>query len=325
MMVGMSVFTIDCDYVFPRFAASYLVVEGDHALFVENNTAHSVPRLLHELKVQGLKPDQVRYLIITHVHLDHAGGSEALMKACPNATLLAHPRAAPHMIDPSKLVASARQVYGDQEFARLYGSIGPIDSQRVRAMEDGEELRFGSKTLRFMHTRGHANHHFCVLVSGSQGPESIYTGDSFGLAYPDLQQHGLFVFPSTSPTDFDPVEARKSIDRIASSGAKRAYLTHFGAVDEIQAAARQLRDYLNELEPIYLNWIHSSEGERPDAELVVEANQRIRSYLERKYREKGGVPDSRFWELLKMDIELNASGMVFAAKKKRVATRANSL
>ncbi len=315
----MSIVTIDCDYVYPRFAAAFLMVEGREAIFVENNTAHSVPRLLAELNKQGLKPEQVRYLIITHVHLDHAGGSQALMNACPNATLLAHPRAAPHIIDPSKLVASARKVYGDAEFARLYGEIGPIDAKRVRIMEDGEELRFGGKVLRFMHTRGHANHHFCVLTRSSSGPEEIFTGDAFGLAYPDLQSHGLFIFPSTSPTDFDPLEARKSIERIAESGARRAYLTHFGEITSLREAANQLIGYLDELEPYYRQILETAEGDRPEAELTQECAKRIRAYLEGKYRAQGGVPHEKFWNLLKLDIELNASGMVFAAKKRRAA------
>lgn len=319
----MSIFTIDCDYVYPRFAASFLMTEGvganREALFVENNTAHSVPRLLAELNKQNVKPEQVKYLIITHVHLDHAGGSQALMSACPNATLLAHPRAAPHVIDPSKLVASARKVYGDAEFSRLYGEIGPIDASRVKAIEDGTELKFGEQTLRFIHTRGHANHHFCVLTSSAQGPDAIFTGDAFGLAYPDLQKHGLFILPSTSPTDFDPIEARKSIEKIVKTGAKRAFLTHFGEITQLQEAARALNAYLDEVEPFYRKIIETDAGERSDADLAQEGTHLIRTYLEKMYRSRGGVPDSKFWDILKMDIELNSSGMVFAAKKKRMA------
>lgn len=317
----MSIVTIDCDYVHPRFAASFLMTEGTgqdrQALFVENNTAHSVPRLLAELNKQNIKPEQVRYLIITHVHLDHAGGSQALMKACPNATLLAHPRAAPHVIDPSKLVASARKVYGDKEFERLYGEIGPIDASRVRSMEDGAELSFGKQTLRFIHTRGHANHHFCVLTQTQSGVDAIFTGDSFGLAYPDLQKHGLFIFPSTSPTDFEPTEARKSIEKIAGSGAQRAFLTHFGEVKRLQDAAASLLSYLDEIESFYRKIIDTDVGERSEKDLTQEASERIRAYLEKSYRSLGGSPDAKFWDILKMDIELNASGLVFAAKKKR--------
>src|SRR5262249_54286000 len=150
---------------------------------------------------EGLGPEAVDYLIVTHVHLDHAGGSSLLMRECPNARLLAHPRAIPHLVDPSKLVASARQGYGDAEFEKLYGRIDPIEAGRVRAMDDGSRLGWAGAELEFLHTRGHANHHFCILLSESGKPRSIFTGDSFGLAYPELQQSGLFIFPSTSPTD----------------------------------------------------------------------------------------------------------------------------
>src|SRR4051812_2894369 len=114
-----SVTTIDCNYLAPEFAASYLLHQDGQAAFVDNNTAHAVPLLLAQLRREGLAPEQVAYVIITHVHLDHAGGTSVLMKACPNATLLAHPRATKHIIDPAKLVASARKVYGDALFEKL--------------------------------------------------------------------------------------------------------------------------------------------------------------------------------------------------------------
>jgi glyoxylase-like metal-dependent hydrolase (beta-lactamase superfamily II) len=153
-----SVQTIDCDYIRPNFAAAYLLREGNRAAFIDNNTAHSVPLLLKALENSGLTPEQVDYVIITHVHLDHAGGSSALMKACPNAKLLAHPRAVPHVVDPRRLIAGARAVYGDETFEKLYGVIEPIAAERVRAVNDGEAIIWGAKMLRFFHTRGHANH-----------------------------------------------------------------------------------------------------------------------------------------------------------------------
>src|SRR5262245_32932848 len=121
MNAPRSVVTIDCDYIRPRFAAAYLRVAGDEAAFVETDTAHAAPKLLAALAEQGLSPEAVRWVIVTHVHLDHAGGAGAVMRACPNATLLAHPRAARHLVDPSKLTASAIQVYGDARFRDLYG------------------------------------------------------------------------------------------------------------------------------------------------------------------------------------------------------------
>src|SRR5690242_7173105 len=122
----MSIDTIDCHYVMPNFAAAYLLADQGKAAFVDNNTTHSVPTLMNALKQRGLEPKDVQFIMVTHVHLDHAGGTSALATLCPNAVVLAHPRAAPHLIDPRKLVSSARAVYGDAIFDQLYGKIDPI-------------------------------------------------------------------------------------------------------------------------------------------------------------------------------------------------------
>lgn len=311
---GISI--LDCEYLKPDFAAAFLMREGDRALFVETNTAHAVPRLLRALEAQGLTPEQVEYLIVTHVHLDHAGGASALMEACPRAVLLAHPRAVPHLIDPSRLVASARQVYGDEAFAKLYGEIHPIPAERVRMMEDGEEVRFGERTLRFFHTRGHANHHFCVFDSKSEG---VFTGDSFGLAYPALQGSGLFIFPSTSPTDFDPTEAKRTLEKILGTGAKRAFLTHFGEVTDLPEAARQLKTHLDFSEALFQKGIQS---DLTVDLLTLEFETALRTRFEEVLQERGIDRSAQTWDLLKLDLELNAAGIAFAAQKQRAKQRA---
>ncbi len=306
------IITIDSEYLeHPRFAAAYLIVEGDRAAFVDNNTAHAVPKLLSALSRAGLRPEQVEYAIITHIHLDHAGGSSALLSACPNAKLLAHPRAARHAIDPSRLIASARKVYGDASFEKLYGRIDPIPAARVREMSDGEELAFGSRTLKFLHTRGHANHHFCVLDSGSSG---IFTGDAFGLRYPDLQSGGLFVFPSTSPTDFDAEEARRSVRRIVDSGARTAFLTHFGELGELREAGDQLISHLDFCEQLLADAIRSPEQ---DAGLPAFCERRIGERMRAELSSRGIALEGREAKLLALDIELNAAGISHVAVKRR--------
>jgi glyoxylase-like metal-dependent hydrolase (beta-lactamase superfamily II) len=322
--MGVSnVVTIDCDYLRPRFAASYLVHNGDEALFIDNNTAHSVPLLLKALAQAGLKPEQVKYVIITHVHLDHSGGSSLLMKACPNAKLLAHPRAAPHVIDPSRLISGAEKVYGAEQFARLYGKIEAVSADRVRAVEEGENLNFGRKKLRFFFTRGHANHHLCVELS--EGMEKVvFTGDAFGLAYPDLQGGGLFIFPSTSPTDFDAQEAKRSIEMIVGSGASVAYPTHFGAVKDLEGARAQLFEMIDFSEKILDEAQHSSFA---DADLVTFCEPKIRSKMENLLKVRGlglghrlstaANVNETMGDLLKLDIELNAQGLAHVAVKRR--------
>ncbi len=312
-----AVHTIDTRYLgHSGFAAAYLLVAEGHAAFIDNNTNTAVPILLDVLAQTGLRPGDVEYLIITHVHLDHAGGTSKLAKSCPNATVVAHPRAAPHVIDPSKLVASASAVYGEDEFKRLYGTIEPVDAGRVRVMDDEETLGLGSRSLRFLHTRGHANHHFCIADSAS---ESIFTGDAFGLIYPALQLHGTFAFPSTSPTDFEPDLAREAVQRLVDERPRCMYPTHFGAVTDIETAAGQLIRHLDFAERLR---DEAEASDRPDEALTDYCRARIRDYFHGLLDAKGALGASaQAWSMIEMDIDLNAQGIAFAANKRRRKSR----
>lgn len=303
--------TVDCHYVMPQLAAAYLRVEGDEAAFIEVNTSHAVPHLLAALKDAGRTPEQVKLVIVTHVHLDHAGGTSALMKLCPNATVLAHPRAARHLVDPSKLVASARKVYGDEVFDELYGVIEPIDAARVRTVEDGEAVQLGDATLRFLHTRGHANHHFVVH---DEKQNVVFTGDTFGLVYPQLQKAGRFAFPSTSPTDFDGPAAIASVKRIMALAPRAVALTHFGLYEDVEVIGAQLLRLL-ELSAKLFDEGRQSGDEQGTLE------QRFKWQLEKALTEaaarSGFTPDQADRKLMNFDLELNAQGLAFAAVKAR--------
>jgi len=299
-----------------RFAAAYLLIDGDRAAFIDNNTNSAVPRLLAALDSKDLSAEQVEYLILTHVHLDHAGGTSRLAAACPQATVLAHPRAAVHIIDPSKLVASASAVYGEEEFERLYGTIEALPEARVRSLEDDETVSFGSRELRFLHTRGHANHHVCIADSGSG---AIFTGDAFGLVYPDLQREGTFAFPSTSPTDFEPELAREAVRRLVAEKPSCLYPTHFGAVTDIDTAAGQLLRHLDFAEALRDQARDSDLG---DDALEGFCEPRLRDYVAGLLDGLGTLgQDRETWALIDMDIKLNAQGIAFAANKQRRKAR----
>ncbi|WP_137937960.1 MBL fold metallo-hydrolase [Chitinivorax sp. B] len=234
---------IDVEFQRTGLAASHLVVDDDVAALVDCGTNYSVPGLLRALAAHHVPVEAVQYLILTHVHLDHAGGAGTLIQQLPNATVLIHPRGARHMIDPRILTASATQVYGEAEMARSYGQLKPIPANRVQVMNDGDTVELGSRVLTFFDTPGHARHHHCVHDSGSNG---IFTGDTFGLSYRALDCNGrAFVFPTTTPPQFDPDAAHTSIERLAALKPDAAYLTHFGKVTDIPQLERDLHECLD--------------------------------------------------------------------------------
>jgi glyoxylase-like metal-dependent hydrolase (beta-lactamase superfamily II) len=312
MPAAHACFTLDADPSRPQFVASFLrtTPEGEHA-FIETNTAHSLAIQLAALEAHGIAREAIRYVIVTHAHLDHAGGAGALMNACPNATLLAHPRAARHLIDPSKLVASATQVYGAARFDALYGVIAPIPAERVRAIEDDTEVMLGGAPLRFLHTRGHAKHHFVVH---DPTLSTVFTGDSLGLVYPRLQRAGLFALASTSPTDFEPDEARRSIQRIVDLGTRSAHLTHFGEVHDVRTVAARVERNVDDSEA-WLKAAIASQRALPDLEAVL--RESVRAALARQADDVGLTLGPSDWELLATDIDLNAQGIAFVADRAR--------
>lgn len=232
-----SVSIVDGHYFFEGRAAAYLVQDGDEAAFVDNITRFSAPYMLEALSNIGLTPEQVRYVIVTHVHLDHSGGTAELLKHCPNATVLCHPKAGPHIIDPTKLIAGARDVYGD-EFDAIYGEIEPIDESRVTILEDEEAVSLGDRTLTFYDTPGHARHHHSILDSYTN---MMYSGDAFGLCYQHLQ-HGERQYMNyvCAPPTFEPEKAIESVKKILATHPEHIGVTHFGMVHDIEMGAEQV-------------------------------------------------------------------------------------
>jgi glyoxylase-like metal-dependent hydrolase (beta-lactamase superfamily II) len=302
-------FTIDADLL-PAFTAAYLRTTGTEHAFLETNTSHAAPKLLAALAERGMHPSDVRWVVVTHAHLDHAGGAGVLLQACPNATLLAHPLAAKHLIDPAKLVQAATAVYGEERFRAMYGVIVPVPKERVRILEDGDTFTLGDATLRAIHTRGHANHH---LIVHDPALSTVYTGDTFGLVYPALQRRGRFALPSTSPSNFDAPSARASVDRVVALGEASACLTHWGEVQDQREVAAQLHA-----------WIDRAEGWLEDAktrdERVEAATTRLAGLWRDAIREDADARGLGFgdaeWKHLELDIELNAQGLAVVARAK---------
>ena len=232
---GDGIVAVDTLYLRPSADASHLVISDGRAAFVDTGTNYSVPYLLDALRQYDLDTGDIDYVFLTHVHLDHAGGAGTLMGELPNALCVIHPRGAPHMADPAKLIAGTQGVYGEEKAFELYGDIVPIPAERIVVAGDEDSFSFGGREVRALHTEGHARHHYCLHDPYSRG---VFTGDSFGISYRDLDtDKGEFIFPTTTPPHFEPVEAHKAVDRIMAQQPAKLYLTHYSRVDDVERLA----------------------------------------------------------------------------------------
>ena len=303
--IASGIKVIDSGYFSNDFAAIYIIKQNNKAAIIETGTTFSVSNVQKALEKDGLSFLDVAYIIPTHVHLDHAGGAGELMKQCPNANLIVHPRGARHMIDPTKLIAGAIAVYGEQKFKTLYGEIIPIEASRVIEANDDFILDFDGRELKFIDTPGHAKHHFffCFIQT-----ESMFTGDTFGISYRDLDHNDqIYIFPSTSPVQFDPDELIKSIHKIMKYEPKRLCLTHFAAIKPTQQVVEQLIDGIN-----FVSNLAKKYSTKEDAELVIH-NEMMSYFLEGI--EKIGVKDLDFCrERLELDVKINTQGLIYWQK-----------
>ncbi|MGB9428577.1 MAG: MBL fold metallo-hydrolase [Gammaproteobacteria bacterium] len=293
---------IDTDYVRPRLDASHLIVRGRRAAFVDTGTTHSVPLLLKALAAKRIDPADVDYVFLTHVHLDHAGGAGELMRHLPNARALVHPRGAAHLADPAKLIAGTKAVYGEAEFARLYGQIPPIPAQRIMEVHDNARFRLDGSEFLCIHTPGHALHHYCIVDAESQ---SVFTGDSFGISYRIFDTgKGAFIFPATTPVHFDPDQAHASLDRIMSFEPQAVYLTHYSRVGELSRLASDMHTCLD----AYVQIARACTGR--GEQRITCMKTLMHAWLVQRVREYGCILDQATVDSwLAMDVDLNAKGL----------------
>lgn len=293
---------VDTHYVRPMQDAAHLIIEQGRAAFVDTGTSQSTPHLLQALEVLGLARSAVDYVFITHAHLDHAGGAGQLIAALPNARAVLHPRAAPHLIEPTRLIAASIAVYGEELYRRLYGEILPIPAERVVTTEDGMQLSLAGRPFEFLHTPGHALHHYAMVDVRHGG---IFTGDIFGISYRELDVDGRpFIFPTTTPTQFDPQQMLESIARIEARAPECVFLTHYSRVTGIPRLAAALREQVA---------LHVEAAQRHAS--APDRKQRIAAELEthwmRLARAHGvTTPDAALREFFSIDIRLNTDGLI---------------
>jgi glyoxylase-like metal-dependent hydrolase (beta-lactamase superfamily II) len=293
---------IDAEYLYPGHAAAHLIVDSGSAAFVDVGTNDSVPYLLAALAELGIAREAVDYLLLTHVHLDHAGGAGRLMRELPRARAVLHPRGAPHMIDPARLIAGAKAVYGEERFARLYGELLPIPRERVYVAADGDQLTLGGRTLELIHVPGHALHHYAVVDAAHS---SIFSGDTFGISYRALDtDQGAFIIPSTVPTQFNPEQHLASVDRMLAYRPESIYLMHFSRVTEVPRLGELLKNQILELSAIARR--HARATNRAAA---IRAEM-LELWIALAQREGSTFDEREIEHALHGDLELNTQGLI---------------
>ena len=309
---GNGITAIDTDYVRPRLDASHVILRRGRAAFVDAGTTHSVPNLLAGLLSAGATPEQVDYVFLTHIHLDHAGGAGELMKHLANAKLVVHPRGAGHMVHPEKLIEGTKAVYGEQEFRRLYGEIPGIPEQRIVQAEDGMTIKLGDSELTLIHTPGHALHHYCIVEADS---EAVFTGDTFGISYRIFETaKGPFIFPATTPVHFDPEQAHASLDRIMGYKPKSVFLTHYSRVGNPEILVEDMHEGID----AHVRIAESVRDIADGATRLARMKEKIHAYLVQRVREHGCKLDQPTVDLwLEMDVDLNAKGLAVWLDRKK--------
>lgn len=279
---------------------TYVLHEQQYTL-IESGPSPSVPHILKGLEKLGIDPSDIKYLIVTHIHLDHAGGAGLLLQHCPNAKIVVHPRGARHLIDPSRLIEGAKAVYGDS-FDHLFNPIVSIPEERVLIKGDRETLQIGEGCqLIFYDTPGHSAHHFSIFDPISNG---IFTGDTIGVRYEPLAADGYeLILPSTSPNQFDPNAMIRSLNQIEELGVETIYFGHFSASTRPVNVYEHIRKWL----PTFMA---TGEAIYQTGGTYQELSKQLVSLIQQELDHAGISRDHRVYEHIKLDMKVSAMGIL---------------
>jgi glyoxylase-like metal-dependent hydrolase (beta-lactamase superfamily II) len=249
----------------PGIVGSYLLNGGDEIALIDPGPGSMLEDQLAAIRESGLDPAQVTHLILTHIHLDHAGMTGSLLRYMPKATVYVHSKGAPHLLDTSKVVASAQRIYGDR-MQELWGAIEPVPHERLKVIEDGDILNIAGRRLEVHYTPGHAVHHviFFDVHSGE-----LFAGDTAGVRLQDVD----YVRPPTPPPDLDIEAWSASIDKIKKLRPDVLYIAHFGPTKNVTSHLERLREKLYSWGDFVLVAMRDGKNEAEIIEMLIKQTQ----------------------------------------------------
>jgi len=237
--------------------AAYLIPEAEGWALVETGPSTCREALLAGVTQAGVSPEEVRHVFVTHVHLDHAGGMGAVVDAFPKATFYAHELGVPHMVDPARLVASARRAWGPAASDRLWGTIAPVPVQRIVALRGGERFPIDHGELEVLATPGHARHHLAFFDTALRG---VFTGDGAGVRL----EHSSHLRPAVPPPDLDLEQLFASLEAMRRTDPKVVLFSHFGPSPDGAADLMRYRTVVEQWRDVAL----AAAREKTDPEFI---------------------------------------------------------
>ena len=276
---------------------SVYLIGGEEPVLVEAASAADAPVLESGLDALGLAPEDLAHVVVTHIHLDHAGGVGVLLRRYPRATVWVHERGAPHLADPTRLVASTARTYGASRMRALYGETLPVDAARIRSMGDGDRIAIGGRHLDVVYTPGHASHHVALRDSATG---AVFTGEAVGSHLPWADAYR----PALPPPEVDVELALASIERIRTLAASILLTSHFGPIDDPQEGCVRAGERVRAWSETVRRALRDDPGLDQDAIAAILTDQAGREYLQ-----DAGVPI----DLARYDaigsIRMNAGGL----------------
>jgi glyoxylase-like metal-dependent hydrolase (beta-lactamase superfamily II) len=284
-----------------QVTSAYLVEAAEPAL-VETGPSTSAGAVERGLRSLGISGGDLAHIIVTHIHLDHAGGAGTLARRYPDATIWVHERGVRHLADPARLVASTARVYGKHRMRQFFGDVEPVPAQRLQALGDGATVDLGERALEVLWTPGHASHHVC-LVDERTG--CVFTGDALGVHLPEVN----VLRPATPPPEFDVELAVQSIERIRTRGATKLLLSHFGPVPEIERVCSLAIERIRKWAEVVRDALATTDDIR-------EIARRLESLGAEEYLSDAGTqPDMERYDVLS-SVRMNAAGLIRYWKKR---------